>query len=162
MVDVTGEVRRPGVQSWPAGARVWDAVRKAGGPTASGDVQPLNLAARLSDGQQIKVSRRGAHFSAVNDELPGVVRQGSSDAKTSSSRTSRPEGRGKVNFVGSINVNSASASELESLPGIGPAIAARIIAARAQQGRLRSLEDLDKVKGLGPKKLEVLRPHVVF
>lgn len=149
IVHVAGAVRRPGVQRQPAGARVIDAVRAAGGATARGDVQTLNLAQRLHDGERIVVPQRDAVVA------PAVVAQ----AQASASLTAR--GRAAP-FTGVVNVNAATAQELESLPGVGPAIALRIVAHRSQKGRFGSLEDLDEVKGLGPKKLQALRDHVTF
>lgn len=164
LVDVAGAVKRPGIQQWPAGTRVFQAVEKAGGATPAGDLQSLNLAARLVDGQKIRVPVRGEARRASGDS--GYLRAAvSGDALDNSGKrriarnASEKEGGapGRV-----INVNSASATELDVLPGVGPATATRIVESRVRQGRFRSLEDLDRVKGLGPKKLEALRPHISF
>lgn len=144
LVHVAGEVKRPGVLSLRSGARVADALSAAGGAKAGGDMHALNLAQKLKDGEQIRVPRRGeANF--VNTGKVG---------KPQNDRAAGAPLR-------VVNVNSASAAELETLPGIGPALAARIIAQRAK-GRFSSLEDLDAVSGLGPKKLEDLKPYVTF
>lgn len=171
LVDVAGAVRRPGVQQWETGARVSDAVQKAGGALPDGDVNAMNLAARLQDGQQIRVPVRGDVHGGTQSIVatPGSSSVGASAAGASGMAsdghldTRKRAGKsGKSLFAGIVNVNTASAQQLEVLPGIGPATAGRIVESRVRQGRFRSLEDLDRVKGLGPKKLEALRGHVAF
>ncbi len=157
MVYVTGEVNKPGVLELPANARVVDAIHKAGGPTKDGDVEALNLAARVEDGQKITVAKRGA---------PGEVVKGATTLVPP--RSSTPEAAkgtassAKKQPAGPINVNTADASQLSTLPGVGPKTAATIIEYRQKNGAFRSMQDLDKVKGLGPKKLEKMAPYVVF
>ena len=150
LVHVSGAVRKPGVFTLPDKARLIDAIRGAGGATASGDINSLNLAARLEDGQQIVVPPRrkivALSSSATSAKAPSQ----------SSSRASKKE------FAGVININQASAADLEMLPGVGPALAGRIIAYRTEHGAFRSISDLDEVKGFGVKKLERLKDHVAF
>lgn len=134
-VHVAGAVVAPGVYRFLEGARVDDAVRAAGGITAEADLDGINLAARLSDGDKITIPVRGA--------------PGSGGAATSGS-----DGSGKV------NLNTATAAELETLPGIGPALAQRIVAHREQRGPFRTVKDLLKVSGIGPKKFEGLEDLV--
>lgn len=162
-VDVAGLVKRPGVQQWAPGARVGDAIKKAGGAMPKGDVHALNLAARLQDGQQIRVVRRSEISASAAVASRSSTGETSGAPKTEGEKARSKTARsGKSPFAGIINVNTASAEELEVLPGIGPATAARIVESRTRQGRFRSLEDLDRVKGLGPKKLEALRSHLAF
>lgn len=156
VVHVAGEVRKPGVLELPPGARVGDAVKRAGGASEAGDLHSLNLAQKLRDGQQIVVARRGEANGTASHPM-GSAPAAQQPATVAGVRAA-PRGKAPSRPV---NVNTASAAELETLPGIGPALAARIIAHRAQ-GRLASMEDLDAVKGLGPKKLEKLRPYVIF
>jgi competence protein ComEA len=154
-IHVAGAVNRPGVQSLPAGARIADAVRAAGGPVGEADVQVLNLAAHLQDGAQIVVPRKGQTERVV--ALPSTVGV--------SSATAQPAWRGSRQQklpARAINLNTATAEELEALPGIGPSIAQRIVQHRAEKGRFQSLQDLDEVKGIGAKKLEQLQPYVIF
>lgn len=146
-VHVAGAVANPGVLQLPSDARVSDALQKAGGAKSDGDLNALNLAQILKDGQQILVPIRGAQT-----VLPDAGLQ-NGNPKTRAVKTKAPPHP--------INVNTASAEELQTLPGIGPALAARILARRAQ-GRFSSLADLDEVSGLGPKKLAALKPFVRF
>jgi competence protein ComEA len=154
-IHVAGAVNRPGVQSLPAGARIADAVRAAGGPVGEADVQVLNLAAHLQDGAQIVVPRKGQTERVVAP--PSAI--------DVSSATVQPAGRGSRQQklpARAINLNTATAEELEALPGIGPSIAQRIVQHRAEKGRFQSLQDVDEVKGIGAKKLEQLQPYVIF
>ena len=121
VVHLSGEVIMPGVYQLPVGARIDDALKAAGGPTDSGDIQRLNLAARLADGQQIVVPKRNnpilATFSASPSPTPGR-----------------------------LNLNVASVAELDQLPGVGPVTAQRIVAYREQHGPFISVEQLREAK----------------
>ena len=139
VVYVAGAVARPGVYPVGAGARVADAVGAAGGTTPEADLDPLNLAARLSDGDRIFVPRKG-------QAPPPVVGPG-------------PTGGGSTPS-GPVNLNTATAEQLEALSGVGPATAHAIVTWRQQHGRFRSVQDLLHVRGIGPAKLESLRDQV--
>jgi len=132
IVDVAGWVRRPGVYEFAAGDRVIDAVHRAGGPRKGADLTALNLAAPLADGTQILIPRPGA-------TVP-VGGPGSSGGTTL------------------ININSASETDLEELPGVGPVTAAAIIEYRTQNGPFTTVDDLVDVSGIGPATLEQIRP----
>ena len=136
VVDVAGAVRRPGVYELEAGARVLDAVRRAGGAKRGANLAAINLAARLADGQQIVVPGRVA---PVGSPAPVGAAEGPSAP---------------------ISLGTATLEQLETLDGVGPATAQKIVAYRTQHGGFRSIDDLANVPGIGPKKLAAMRPHV--
>jgi competence protein ComEA len=138
VVDVAGWVRHPGVYEFHQGDRVIDAIRRAGGGKPRADLTGINLAALLTDGQQIVVWRRGA---AHGGGAPGGL-------------GSNPGAQAI------INLNTALLDELETLPGIGPALGQRIIDYREEHGPFRSVDDLLNVSGIGEKRLADLRPKV--
>jgi competence protein ComEA len=141
VVDVSGAVRHPGVYELPPGARVQDAVRRAGGARASADLQAVNLAAKVADGVQIVVPRRGAATaSAGAGGAPGAGAGGAP--------------------AGPVNLNTATEAQLDSLDGVGPATAQKILAFRQQHGGFSSVAQLDQIPGIGPKKLAALRTKV--
>jgi len=117
VVDVAGAVAAPGLQELPMGARVADAIDAAGGASADAVLDALNLARKVSDGEQILVPHQGEEHEAAGSGL--------------------------------INLNRASAQELEQLPGVGPVLAERIVADREANGPFTSVEDLDRVPGVG-------------
>jgi competence protein ComEA len=137
VVHVAGEVRRPGVYRVPEGGRVVHALRLAGGPTRRADLAGLNLAARVQDGQQVVVPRKAPPAPAV---APGAV------------AGQEPQGP--------ISLSSATVEELDRLDGVGPTLAARIVAWREQHGGFSSVDQLLEVPGIGEGRLEAIRPHV--
>ncbi len=134
VVDVVGAVRRPGVYHLPAGSRVLAAVARAGGLTPRADLAAVNLAAPLADGEQVVVSALGSGGTAAG--APGSP--------------SAP-----------LSLNSATAEQLDALPGIGPVTAQKIIDYRTQHGGFSSVDDLDAISGFGPAKLQNLQGLVV-
>jgi competence protein ComEA len=138
IVDVAGAVHDPGVYEFAEGDRVIDAIEKAGGPMPKADLSLLNLAAPLTDGTQILVPKAGPPGAVV----PGVGAPGSAG--------------------GLLNINSASATELETLPGIGEVLAATIVEYRDQNGPFASVDDLLDVSGIGPATLEEIRDQVTI
>ena len=134
-VHAAGAVARPGVVQVAAGARVAEVIEAAGGPSAEADLDQVNLAAPVSDGERVYVPRRGEIAAA----MPGA-----GAAKTTAAI---------------VNLNQATQAELESLPGVGPATAQAILDYRMQRGRFRSVDDLLNVRGIGPAKLAQIRPH---
>ncbi|HJR98541.1 MAG TPA: helix-hairpin-helix domain-containing protein [Actinomycetota bacterium] len=139
IVDVTGWVHQPGVYEFAQGDRVIDAVERAGGPRKGADLSVLNLAAPLTDGSQVIVPKQGAAGPAA--AVPGAT---GSDASSGSL----------------INVNTASATELEALSGIGEVLAAAIVDYRTDNGPFASVDDLESVSGIGPATLEEIRDQV--
>ena len=148
VIHVTGAVTRPGVVILGTGSRVTDAINAAGGAAPDADAEQLNLARVLTDGEQIRVPR-------VGEVLPDPAPQPAGAAGSGTSAASgRPDGGGSS---GSVNINTASTSELEKLPGIGPALAQRIVEYRDSHGPFASVDALTDVPGIGQAKLEALR-----
>jgi competence protein ComEA len=141
-VHVVGEVANPGVYELPAGSRLVDAVAAAGGFTLTADQADLNLAQVVTDGQQIVVATRGA--SPVAGGAPG----GDGTASPGTGPT------------GPVNINSADLTGLQTLDGIGPSLAQRILAYRAAHGGFRSVNDLRNVTGIGPKKFAAIKSNI--
>jgi competence protein ComEA len=139
-VDVSGKVRHPGVATLPAGSRVVDAVRKAGGARPGVDLGSLNLARVLVDGEQILVGRG----------MPGGgIAAGASTAAPAPSTSL-------------VNLNTATAEQLDTLPGVGPVTAQKILEWRAAHGAFSSVDELLEVDGIGDKTLADLAPLVTF
>ncbi len=138
VVDVSGAVRRPGVYRLAPGARVLQAIRRAG-PRRGADLGAVNLAARLTDGEQVVVPVHG---------------HGASAAVGATAAAAAP--------AAPVSINSATLEQLETLDGIGPALAQRIIDYRTAHGGFRSLAELDQVSGIGPARLAALHGHVTL
>jgi competence protein ComEA len=132
-VYVVGAVRRPGLYQLPDGSRIADALARAGGSTRKAQLELVNLAARVADGEQIVVPRRGSG---------GAVAAGTGSAAASS---------------GPVHLNTATLEQLDSLPGVGPVTAQKILDYRQAHGSFSSVDELDAVPGIGPARLEQLR-----
>lgn len=151
-VHVAGAVSSPGVVELPSGSRVVDAVRAAGGLRPDADPDRVNLAAELVDGQRIVIP-------AVGQEVPPeVVPTGPSPAAGGATSSGGVPGAGGA--TGPVDLNTATAEQLDSLPGVGPATAQAILSHREQHGPFRSVEDLIEVRGIGEAKLDGLRDLV--
>jgi competence protein ComEA len=135
VVDVTGAVARPGVYRLPAGARVTDAVGRAGGATDGALLEAINLAARLADGQQVVVPKKG----------PGGAPLATAGAAAED---------------GPISLGAATAEQLDTIDGIGPVTAQKIVEYRDQRGGLASVDQLDQVSGIGPATMQSLRARL--
>lgn len=134
VVDVAGAVRRPGVYRLPTGARVVDAIGRAGGATPGALPAGINRAARLADGQQVVVPERGPGGTVAT--------------------------AGGATEDGPISLGSADVEQLETIDGIGPVTAAKIVEYRDQHGGLASVDQLDEVSGIGPATMESLRARL--
>jgi competence protein ComEA len=139
VIFISGAVQTPGVYELPAGARIVDALERAGGFTPDANVNAINQAAPMRDGDQVYVP--------TLEEEPTAPTPGLSSSEPAAASSAG----------GLINVNSASPAELEQLPGIGPSRAQDIIANRPYA----SVDELERVPGIGPATLEKLRPYVV-
>ena len=135
VVDVVGAVRRAGLYRLPQGSRVADAVARAGGATRKADLNLVNLAAPISDGTQILVPARAAPAAAGGDTASAA---------------------GSAAPAGPVHLNSATLEDLDSLPGVGPVTAQKILDYRQQHGAFASVDELDAIPGIGPKRLDQL------
>lgn len=173
-VHVAGAVNNPGVYTLPAQGRAVDAIAAASGAAADADLDRVNLAGALSDGVQIYVPHRGETAAPAQiqpnggtanagrgNAANGAAQNGASQggAQPQPARTLTPAGSAQKGST-LVNINTATAEELQTLPRIGPAMAQRIIAWREAHGGFRSVDELDAVPGIGPSMLENLRPLV--
>jgi competence protein ComEA len=162
-VHVAGAVKRPGVYQLPGWARVVDAMKKAGGATPLADLDAINLADRIRDGEQVRIPYRGRSerlrtHQPTPEPLSVPTHMGG-------------VGNGRYPFAGGdaeegpatqrLDLNSATREQLEALPGIGPSTADRILAYRQEHGRFLQVEDLLNVQGIGPGRFQNLRERVV-
>ena len=144
-VYVSGAVMEPGLYDLPTGARAWQAVEAAGGLRENANVEKVNLAKKLKDGNQVNV--------------PALKAASGGKASGTGGATDKRYGRQGAPYGGRLNLNRATAAELDGLPGIGPAMARRIIE-RRQVKRFTKVDDLLQVKGMGQAKLARLRDLV--
>lgn len=144
VVHVAGAVHGPGVVRLAAGARVADAIDAAGGATEAADLTAINLARLLADGEQVIVPEPGQVVSAPGGDQAGTGTAGSVAASG----------------AGLIDLNQADAAALDSLPGIGPVLAERIVSWRTEHGRFTAVEELTEVSGIGPSLLARVRDLV--
>jgi len=140
-VHVAGAVNNPGLYKLNEGSRVADALGRAGGPAQGAILDDINLAARLTDGEKVMVPRQA---------VPADGNAAEATAATGSTSSSR------------VNINTASEAQLDVLPGVGPALAARIVQYRDKNGPFSSVDELDNVSGIGPSKLDSLKDLVAI
>jgi len=143
IVDVAGEVKKPSVIELPEESRVEDAIEAAGGLTDNADITQVNRAAVVSDGEKIFIPKRDSSTASKSTTTSG------SQAKQTTGGTTTV-----------ININSANSTELQNVPGIGPATAEKILQYRSENGLFRKLEDLKKVSGIGDKTYEKMKPYI--
>lgn len=150
VAHAAGAVAQPGVHRLPPGARVDDLIRAAGGLAPDADPARLNLAAPLADGDRVYVPRRG------EADLPAVALPEGGAAGTGAGG---PGGGAGEDEGAPIDINTADEAQLDELPGVGPSIAAAIVAHREENGPFRSVDDLLDVRGIGEAKLAEIRPR---
>jgi competence protein ComEA len=192
-VDVSGAVHRPWLYALPTGSRVMKAVLAAGGPTSQADLDAVNLAEPLKDGEKVYVPLKQSHtivtvpkappgnvigyappkapalISSSPSALPTILEPGEATASvpvgTIGKQKTKSSSKGdKITSPsqGQIALNTADATQLERLPGVGPAMAARILAFRDQAHGFQSLQELQEVGGIGPKKFAKISPFITL
>ena len=158
-VQVSGAVLEPGIYDLPASCRVEEAIAAAGGLTENADSERVNLVRKVRDGMQIRVPVQKAARSNSTQSKKAQAKSGLGES-ASGKYGSAKAGSGRNNsMMQSVRINSASAGELQQLPGIGPALAQRIVETR-NRGRFTSADDLLRVPGIGKAKLAKLRAYV--
>jgi competence protein ComEA len=142
VVDVAGAVRRPGLYRLPQGSRIADAIARAGGATRAADQTLVNLAAPIADGEQVLVPATGSSGAGAAG--------GAAAASPAAGAPTAP-----------LDLNSATAAQLDALPGVGPVTAQKIVDYRQQHGPFTSVDDLDAISGIGPAKIANLKGLVI-
>lgn len=163
-VDVSGAVNSPMVVCIPEGSRVFEALDAAGGRSAESSVKNLNLAAVCEDGQKIYVPTE-AEVKAGMEQGEGDRSQSGTSEHTDTSASSSESGgqgaaAGKDQAAGKVNINTAGSEDLQTLTGVGPAIASRIIDYRNKNGSFKSIDELTNVSGIGEKTLAKFRDEI--
>jgi competence protein ComEA len=161
-VYVCGAVQKPGVYTMPAGARVVDAIAKAGGASGNSDLEQLNLAEPLADAMKVDVPVKGQQLAAplgYADAAASAGSQVTSSRRSGRHRSSRG-GSHKLAAGQTININSATEAELAQLPGVGPSLARRIVEYRTANGPFQLPDDLQNVSGIGANKFAKMEPYV--
>ena len=161
-VHVTGAVKSPGVYYLSTDARVHEAIEKAGGRTSQADIHGLNLAAKIRDGEQIDVPEiRQIPAVKQDPSISNAAQENTIPTSPDLSVTPQPSmRRSALSAESRININTAPSQELQTLRGIGPAMAQRIIEYRQTSGGFSSVDDLTNVKGIGEKTLERIRASI--
>lgn len=158
-VQVSGAVLEPGIYDLPANCRVEEAIAAAGGLTENADSERVNLVRKVRDGMQIRVPVQKAARTNRTQRKNAQAESGLGESASGKSSSAKAGSGKKNNQMPRVRINSASASELQQLPGIGPALAQRIVETR-KGGRFTSADDLLRVPGIGKAKLAKLRDYV--
>jgi len=161
-VYVCGAVRRPGVYTLPSGARVVDAIAQAGGAAGNSDLEQLNLAQPLADAMKVDVPIKGQQMAAAmessDSSAPGLA--STTTAGRSTQHHSSRSGSHKLTAGQTLDINTASESELVQLPGVGPSLARRIVDYRTANGPFQMPDDLQNVSGIGASKFAKMEPFI--
>lgn len=148
-VHITGEILNPGLYELEEGSRINDLIKLAGGETQNADLNKINLAYELSDGEKIYVP-------SISDENPTYIYSDAGENVLENSKNSSNTKNDK------ININKASSDELQKISGIGPSLAEKIINYRNSNGNFQNIEDLKNVSGIGEKKFETIKEHITL
>ena len=149
-IHIIGEVKKEGIVYLEKGSRIVDAIKEAGGATKEADLSQINLAYELQDGQKIYIPNK-------NEKISEYITRSSGNNVIIEGNNSSVQTEGKENKV---NINTANLNELDSLPGIGPSLAKRIIEYREENGNFKSIEELQNVKGIGDAKYSDIKDNV--
>jgi competence protein ComEA len=165
-VHVCGAIKKPGIIALPTGSRVFRALERAGGALPEADLEQVNLAAFVEDGEQIYLPKKG-------EVLPAAVSKGKTSSKTGQAnangrfakakkdrRSATKAAQPKIKVSWPLDLNQATKEQLELVPGIGPVMAEKILAYRQANGKFVTYDDLTKVSGIGPAKLEKFRSYL--
>ncbi len=155
VVHITGAVKKEGIVYLKEGDRIIDAIEKAGGETKNADLSQVNLAYVLSDGQKIYIPNK-------NEKIDDFIIVAGTGITTNTSQASTGTSRNAENNTGTskVNINTANEVELDSLPGIGPSIAKKIVTYRNENGKFNNIEDIKNVSGIGDAKYEELKNYI--
>lgn len=151
-IHIIGEVKKEGIVYLEASSRIVDAIKEAGGATKEADLSQINLAYELQDGQKIYIPNKNEKISEYITMSSGnnvIIEENNSSAETE-----RKENK--------VNINTANVNELDNLPGIGPSLAQRIIEYREENGKFKSIEELQNVKGIGEAKYSDIKDNVTI
>ena len=154
VIHITGAVKKTGILVLPEGARIADAIDAAGGNTENADLDEVNLAYVLLDGQKVYIPSKEDKVKLESKAY--ITSRSGNNVIVQATNEDKKEGSGKV------NINTATQSELENLPGVGEAIASRIIEYREQNGKFNKIEDLQNVKGIGDAKFNNMKDYVII
>ena len=180
VVAMAGAVKTPGLLHLDPDTRVGDAIKRAGGAKPDADLEAINLAAKAVDGDQIYVPRKKAaeperaaeaervvpkyrggeiapHYAPLTPDVPATL-QG--ELPSEGSPSSSPRSAAKKKASGPVSLSTASLAQLETLPGVGPATAQKILDYRMEHGGFSSIDEIQAVKGIGPKKFEKMKPFL--
>ena len=150
-IYISGEVANPGVISIDLGQRLDDAIKKVGGLTKEADIERVNLAMKVEDAQHYIIPRKGE-----KNQIKEDVNYSQTDENSSSQLSKKSSSKGS----GKININLADENELESIPGVGPSIAKKIIDYREKEEKFTNIEDIKNVSGIGDKKFENMKEYI--
>ncbi len=150
IVHVTGAVKNPGIVKLKEGSRIEDAIEAAGGLTENADISDVNLAYILEDGIKLRIPSTSDETITNTDIL--IENNGENIIEETNTSTN--------NSNGSININKATEAELDTLPGIGPSLASKIVEYREQNGKFSTIEDIKNVTGIGESKYESIKDFI--
>lgn len=154
IVHIAGAVNKPGIVKIKEGARLYEAIENAGGCIEEADLSKVNLAYKISDGQKIYIPKIGEIINEQYDQTGYIYSDFGNNGLIE-------DGNGITNGGEKVNINTANQAELETLPGIGPATAQKIIEYRNTNGKFQAIEDIQNVKGIGDGKFEEIKDNII-